>query len=292
MRPQFFLCLLLTLQVSVGSSNPATADDPATIDFNRDVRPILSNHCWSCHGRDEASRKAGLRLDTRDAALAAGDSGRPAVVPGQHSASELVRRILSSDAAEVMPPPELQKPLTEQQQQILQRWIQQGAAYAEHWAFIPPQRPALPTVRNTDWPSNELDLFVLQKLEQAGLQPAPAAPPLMWLRRAALDLTGISPSPAEQQQFLANIAAHGLTAAKAEAADRMLQSPHSAERLAMHWLDGARYADTNGYNNDEMRTMWPWRDWVINAFQSGMPWDQFLIEQLAGDLLQIGRAHV
>ena len=135
MRPQFFLCLLLTLQVSVGSSNPATADDPATIDFNRDVRPILSNHCWSCHGRDEASRKAGLRLDTRDAALAAGDSGRPAVVPGQHSASELVRRILSSDAAEVMPPPELQKPLTEQQQQILQRWIQQGAAYAEHWAF-------------------------------------------------------------------------------------------------------------------------------------------------------------
>ncbi len=285
MRPQFVLCLLLTLQVSVGSSHPATADDPATIDFNRDVRPILSNHCWSCHGRDESSRKAGLRLDTRDAALATGDSGRPAVVPGQHSASELVRRILSPDAAEVMPPPELQKPLTEQQQRILQQWIQQGAAYAEHWAFIPPRRPALPTVRNTDWPSNELDLFILQKLEQAGLQPAPAAPPLMWLRRAALDLTGISPSPAEQQQFLANIPALGLNAAKAEAADRMLQSPHSAERLAMHWLDGARYADTNGYNNDEMRTMWPWRDWVINAFQSGMPWDQFLIEQLAGDLL-------
>ncbi|MFM8726205.1 MAG: DUF1549 domain-containing protein, partial [Planctomycetaceae bacterium] len=289
MRPLHPLTILLTLLAGLalpcpGAAGAAGAADE-TVDFNRDVRPILANHCWSCHGRDQASRKAGLRLDTRDAALTAGESGQPAIVPGQHSASQLVSRILATDAGEIMPPPEFQKPLSEQQKSTLQKWILQGAQYAEHWSFIAPRRPPLPAVRQTDWPVSQLDLFVLQTLEREGLQPSRPAHPLMWLRRVSLDLTGISPSPAEQQQFLDEITRLGLPAAKAQVADRLLQSDRCAERLAMHWLDAARYADTNGYNNDEMRTMWPWRDWVIEAFRSGMPWDQFLIEQLAGDLL-------
>jgi cytochrome c553 len=286
MHPLHFVLIPLTLLTACTfplHCHAGSADD--TVDFNRDVRPILANHCWSCHGRDEASRKAGLRLDTREAALAAGDSGHPAIVPGQPAASELVRRIQSPHSAEIMPPPELLKPLSARQQSILQDWIRHGASYAEHWAFIPPQRPPLPPVRLADWPVSEVDLFVLHRLEQEGLQPSAPAPPLMWFRRASLDLTGISPSPAEQQQFLDDITRLGLPAARTLAADRLLQSDRCAERLAMQWLDAARYADTNGYNNDEMRTMWPWRDWVIQAFRSGMPWDQFLIEQLAGDLL-------
>ncbi|HBC59716.1 MAG TPA: hypothetical protein DC058_00675 [Planctomycetaceae bacterium] len=286
MHPQQFVCFLLTLPVACLfplHCCAGSADD--TVDFNRDVRPILANHCWSCHGRDEASRKAGLRLDTREAALAAGDSGQPALVPGQPAASALLQRIHATDSDEIMPPPEFSKPLSDRQKSVLQNWIRQGAHYADHWAFIPPQRPPLPAVRPSNWPVSDVDLFVLHRLQQEGLQPAAPAPPLMWLRRASLDLTGISPSPAEQQQFLDEVRQQGLLTAKSLAADRMLQSDRCAERLAMQWLDAARYADTNGYNNDEMRTMWPWRDWVIEAFRSGMPWDQFLIEQLAGDLL-------
>ena len=286
MHPQQFVCFLLTLAVACLfplHCCAGSADD--TVDFNRDVRPILANHCWSCHGRDEASRKAGLRLDTREAALAAGDSGQPALVPGQPAASALLQRIHATDSDEIMPPPEFRKPLSDRQKSVLQNWIRQGAHYADHWAFIPPQRPPLPAVRPSNWPVSDVDLFVLHRLQQEGLQPAAPAPPLMWLRRASLDLTGISPSPAEQQQFLDEVRQQGLLTAKSLAVDRMLQSDRCAERLAMQWLDAARYADTNGYNNDEMRTMWPWRDWVIEAFRSGMPWDQFLIEQLAGDLL-------
>ncbi|MFN6151234.1 MAG: DUF1553 domain-containing protein [Planctomyces sp.] len=286
MHPQQFVCFLLTLPVACLfplHCCAGSADD--TVDFNRDVRPILANHCWSCHGRDEASRKAGLRLDTREAALAAGDSGQPALVPGQPAASALLQRIHATDSDEIMPPPEFRKPLSDRQKSVLQNWIRQGAHYADHWAFIPPQRPPLPAVRPSNWPVSDVDLFVLHRLQQEGLQPAAPAPPLMWLRRASLDLTGISPSPAEQQQFLDEVRQQGLLTAKSLAADRMLQSDRCAERLAMQWLDAARYADTNGDNNDEMRTMWPWRDWVIEAFRSGMPWDQFLIEQLAGDLL-------
>ncbi|GDX93560.1 hypothetical protein LBMAG46_35690 [Planctomycetia bacterium] len=286
MHPQQFVCFLLTLLVACLfplHCCAGSADD--TVDFNRDVRPILANHCWSCHGRDEASRKAGLRLDTREAALAAGDSGQPALVPGQPAASALLQRIHATDSDEIMPPPEFRKPLSDRQKSVLQNWIRQGAHYADHWAFIPPQRPPLPAVRPSNWPVSDVDLFVLHRLQQEGLLPAAPAPPLMWLRRASLDLTGISPSPAEQQQFLDEVRQQGLLTAKSLAADRMLQSDRCAERLAMQWLDAARYADTNGYNNDEMRTMWPWRDWVIEAFRSGMPWDQFLIEQLAGDLL-------
>lgn len=250
-----FPLMRLTILAFLLPCRTAIADD--VVDFNRDVRPILANHCWSCHGRDEASRKAGLRLDTRDAALAAGDSGQPAIVPGQPASSALLHRIHAPDPAEIMPPPELQKPLSDRQKSVLQNWILQGAPYADHWAFIPPQRPPLPAVQPSDWPVSELDLFVLHRLQQEGLQPSAPASPLMWLRRASLDLTGISPSPTEQQQFLDDVTQQGLLAAKSLAANRLLQSDRCAERLAMQWLDAARYADTNGYNNDEMRTMWP-----------------------------------
>ncbi|MFN5730467.1 MAG: c-type cytochrome domain-containing protein, partial [Planctomyces sp.] len=192
MHPQQFVCFLLTLPVACLfplHCCAGSADD--TVDFNRDVRPILANHCWSCHGRDEASRKAGLRLDTREAALAAGDSGQPALVPGQPAASALLQRIHATDSDEIMPPPEFRKPLSDRQKSVLQNWIRQGAHYADHWAFIPPQRPPLPAVRPSNWPVSDVDLFVLHRLQQEGLQPAAPAPPLMWLRRASLDLTGI-----------------------------------------------------------------------------------------------------
>ncbi len=260
----------------------------AAIDYNRDIRPILSNHCWNCHGRDEGSRQAELRLDEHDAGIKGGASGLSAIVPGQPDASELVRRIHHPDPGLVMPPPETQKPLTPRQQELLERWIAEGAPRAEHWAFIPPVRPPVPQ-GNSQLSRGDsvrpIDAFILQRLRQQGLDLSPAAPPLTWLRRVSLDVTGLPPSPAEQQEFLDNIAAVTLPAARERVVDRLLASPASAERLAMLWLDLARYADTNGYNNDETRTLWPWRDWVIQAFQSNMPYDQFLTEQLAGDLL-------
>ncbi len=180
-----------------------------------------------------------------------------------------------------MPPPSTKKPLSEAQRDVLQSWIAQGAEYAQHWAFIPPQRSALPSVGHEDWPRNAIDRFVLQQLEEANLKPAPEAERGVWLRRVTLDLTGLPPTPDELSAFLADAA----PGAYERVVDRLLTSPRHAERMAMHWLDAARYADTNGYNNDETRSMWPWRDWVIDAFARGMPYDQFLIEQLAGDQL-------
>ncbi len=257
------------------------AAEKAAVDFTRDIRPILSNHCFSCHGPDEGARQAGLRLDQRDSALGESDSGTLAIVPGSPDVSELVSRIESPDDDVRMPPPSTQKPLSLAQQELLKRWIAEGAAYADHWAFVAPRRPKLPAVRATGWPRNAIDHLVLKQLEDAGLSPSAEVDRAGWLRRVTLDLTGLPPSPAELDAFLAD-PSH---AAYETAVDRLLHSPRHAERMAMYWLDAARYADTNGYNNDEMRTMWPWRDWVIRAFEQGMPYDQFLTEQLAGDLL-------
>lgn len=259
----------------------ATAAELSTIDFTREIRPILSNHCWSCHGPDAVARKAGLRLDHRDAALQPAESGSVPLVPGKPEASELIARIDSTDDDLVMPPPSAQKPLSPSQRQLLKRWISEGAVYAQHWAFTTPQRPELPAVQKSDWARDEVDYFVLHRLEQEGLSPSPEADRATWLRRVTLDLTGLPPEPTWLEEFLADKSA----SAYESVVDRLLASPQHAERMAMHWLDAARYADTNGYNNDEMRTMWPWRDWVIRAFQQGMPYDQFLTEQLAGDLL-------
>ena len=250
------------------------------LNFARDVLPILSNHCWSCHGPDEASRQAELRLDIRDQALQPHDGGVP-IVPRQPQASEVIRRIQATDEDVVMPPPDALKPLSETQKAILERWIARGAEYTQHWAFRPPQRPTLPEVRETNWPNNTIDRFVLARLDAVGLLPARRASRETWLRRVTLDLTGLPPTLEELNAFLAD----PTPGAEHRVVDQLLNSTAHAERMAMHWLDAARYADTNGYNNDETRTMWPWRDWVIQAFQNALPYDQFLIEQLAGDLL-------
>ncbi len=283
-RLSFWIAAMATLWTAV-----AVAQVPQTVRFNEHVRPILANHCWSCHGPDEASRQGGLRLDLRSSAIAKADSGRVALDPGRPDASELVARINAHDEDCVMPPPAAKKPLTEVQKNILKRWIEQGAEYAGHWAFNPPNRPAVPTVKHQSWVRHPLDAFILQKLEDSKLRPSPEASAGTWLRRVTLDLTGLPPSIQELDEFLAECgdgkSVQQIERAYEQVVDRLLKSPRYAERMAMLWLDAARFADTNGYNNDEMRTMWPWRDWVIDAFARGMPYDQFLTEQLAGDLL-------
>lgn len=250
------------------------------VEFARDVRPILANHCWNCHGQDEATRHGKLRLDGRDAALSKGESGKAAIVSGKPELSEVVARIISDDEDTVMPPVHAKKPLTAVQKETLKRWIAQGADFTQHWAFTSPKRPPLPKVTRTDWARNAIDVFVLKHLDAEKLTPSTETNKATWLRRVMLDLTGLPPSPNELAAFIEDSS----PAAYEAVVDRLFASPRYAERMAMHWLDAARFADTNGYNNDETRTMWPWRDWVIDSFATGMPYDQFLTEQLAGDL--------
>ena len=253
--------------------------------FDQDVRPILSNHCWSCHGPDEVARQAGLRLDRQDSAMAAGESGRFAIVPGKPAESELIARIHAHDPALQMPPASAKKPITDAQKLVLQRWIEEGAEFTSHWAYQAPVRAAVPTVQNASWPKNTIDAFVLQHLEKEKLLPSEEAAPHVWLRRVTFDLTGLPPSLMDLSDFEDCLETTEKEGVYAEVVERLLKSSRYGERMAMQWLDAARYADTNGYNNDETRTMWPWRDWVIKAYTDGMPYDQFLTEQLAGDLL-------
>ena len=253
----------------------AVAEVP--VDFRRDVLPVLSENCFTCHGPDSKTRKADLRLDLKEGALRAND---PVIVPGKSRESELFDRISSTDRDEVMPPPESGKKLTSAQIALLKRWIDQGARWKGHWAFEPIARPSPPPVRQVAWVKNPIDRFVLAELEAKGLHPAPEADEATLLRRLSLDLAGVPPSPDEADAFLAAGAL-----AYPEQVDRLLASPLYGERMAMDWLDGARFADTNGYQNDFARTMWPWRDWVIAAINRNQPFDQFLAEQLAGDLL-------
>jgi hypothetical protein len=267
--------------VTPAAHSDETPDTKPRIDFARDIRPILQNHCWSCHGADEKTRASGLRLDRREAATTPVGTSPPAIVPKKPDASAVIARITSSDENEVMPPPSSRKPLSETQKRLLRDWIAEGAEYAPHWAFIRPQRASLPTPRNAGWVRNPIDRFVLQRLEAEGLAPREEASRETLLRRVTLDLTGLPPSLEELDTFLADTRPD----AYERAVDRLLASTRHAERMAAQWLDVARYADTNGYNNDEERTMWPWRDWVINAFRKNMPYDQFVVEQLAGDLL-------
>ena len=257
--------------------------EAAPLDFNRDIRPILSENCFQCHGQDPAKREGKLRLDERDSATQLRD-GFAAILPGRPTESEVMRRIVSNDPTEVMPPPESHKRVTSAQAALLRQWIAEGAPYAPHWAFIPPQSPALPEVRRASWSRHEIDRFVLARLEREGLAPSAEATPGRWLRRAAFDLTGLPPPPAELEAFAADVARRG-EPAYAAAADRLLASPHYGERQALEWLDAARYADTHGFNNDSSRSMWRWRDWVIDAFNANLPYDRFLTEQIAGDLL-------
>ena len=246
-------------------TTPALAD----ISYNRDIRPILSDNCFACHGFDPKNRKADLRLDTFEGATA--DGG---IVPGDPAKSEIWNRILSEDADEVMPPPKTHKKLTDAQKDLIKRWIEGGAKYQKHWAFEPIAPVPVPSVKQKDWPRNELDRFILARLEEEGLRPSPEANKQTLIRRWSLDLTGLPPTP-----DLAPLSEDQII-------ERLLKSPHYGERMALDWLDAARYADTNGYQVDRDREMWPWRDWVIAAFNANMPFDQFTIEQLAGDLLQ------
>lgn len=262
-----------------------SAQTQPRVRFDHDVRPILSNHCWSCHGPDEVARQAGLRLDREDSATGRAESGRIAVVPGIPDQSELIARINSHDADVQMPPATAKKPITDQQKLVLRLWIEQGAKYTSHWAYTAPVRPPVPAVKTASWPKTAIDAFVLKRLEDENLQPSEEASPHVWLRRVTFDLTGFPPSLEELNSFEDLLKTAPEESVCADVVNRLLNSPRYGERMAMQWLDAARYADTNGYNNDETRTMWPWRDWVIKAFTDGMPYDQFLTEQLAGDLL-------
>ena len=256
-----------------------------TVDFSRDIRPILATHCYNCHGRDPHSRQAELRLDEREAASRELPSGARALVPGSVAESELVARIEATDPDTMMPPPEFKKPLTKRQIELLKAWVAGNAPYAPHWSFAPVADPPVPAAPAdaalAAWPVDPLDRFVLDRLAKEGLRPAPPADRETWLRRVSLDLTGLPPSPEERAAFLADES----PSARERVVDRLLASPRHAEKMALQWLDVARYADTNGYNNDEERTQWPYRDWVIRAFARNLPFDQFIVEQLAGDLL-------
>ena len=258
------------------SSLPVTVP----IDFNRDIQPILSDKCYTCHGPDEKERKGKLRLDTREGAFRLKD-GIAAIIPGKSGDSELVRRLVTADPEDKMPPPKSNRQLTAQQIELLQRWIDQGAGWARHWAYETPHRPTSPAVRDHSWVRNPIDTFVAQRLEREGLLPSPAADARTLMRRATLDLTGLPPTPDEVDAFLRDDAPN----AYERLVDRLLASPRYGERMAWPWLEAARYADSNGYQGDGERTMWPWRDWVIDALNRDLPFDQFTRWQLAGDLL-------
>ena len=253
-------------------------------DFTREVRPILSRHCFKCHGPDDLARKGGLRLDVRDDALRAGKSGALAIVPGDTARSEFIKRIETKDADDLMPPPEAKMPLSAEQKAVLKRWIQSGAEYQLHWAFEGPHKPAPPAVSGSAWPRNPLDQFILARLNKAGITPAPAADATTLVRRLYLDLIGIGPLPTEVTAFEEAYAKNPDKAVE-QAVDELLASPRYGERWARRWLDLARYADTNGYEKDRDRSVWPYRDWVVRALNADMPFDQFTLWQIAGDRL-------
>ncbi len=278
------LSRLLILWIGLAVIPPAdAAERPAgpEVGFNRDVRPILARHCFKCHGPDDRARKAHLRLDRREDALKAADSGLSAIIPGRPEDSELVTRILAEDEGQRMPPPHAKLPLSDPDKQILQRWIAQGAKYEEHWAFRRPSRPVVPPVKDRGWARNAIDAFILARLEAEGLKPSPEADPIAMIRRVSFDLIGLPPTPEEAEAFARDRSPD----AYEKLVDRLLASPRYGERWARRWLDLARYADTNGYEKDRPRSIWPYRDWVIRSLNADLSFRQFTIDQLAGDML-------
>lgn len=249
-------------------------------DFGRDILPILSDKCFHCHGPDAGARKAGLRLDTKEGAFRV-KKGKAVIIPGKSAESELIQRILSKDEAEVMPPPEANRSLSEKQKELLRQWVDSGARWDQHWAFSQLARPDLPVVKNPSWVKQPMDRFILAKLESVGFKPQGEIGKEAWLRRVSLDLTGLPPTLPELDAFLADQS----PVAFEKQVDRLLASPRYGERMATDWLDLARYADTHGYQMDRYRPMWPYRDWVVKAFNQNLPYDQFVTWQLAGDLL-------
>ncbi|GAB3224339.1 DUF1553 domain-containing protein [Spirosoma arcticum] len=254
---------------------------PDAVDYNLHIKPILSDRCFACHGPDQNKQKAGLRLDIAENAYANLKSGRRAIVPGSLAKSELFHRIISTDPDVMMPTPDSHLSLTAEEQATLLRWIEQGAEYKKHWSLIAPTMPEVPNVDGQGWIRNDIDRFVWAKLREKGLSPNPEADKATLLRRVSLDLTGLPPTPAEVDAFLADTSPN----AYQKVVNRLLNSPHYGEQLATNWLDIARYADTHGYQLDVMRTAWPYRDWVIRAFNRNLSFDRFITWQLAGDLL-------
>jgi len=269
-----FACFsFVVLTFAATSSYAAT---PAIV-FDRQIRPILSDNCFTCHGPDEKKRMAGLHFDTKDGAF----SKAGVIVAGDSASSRMYQRISNPDEAKRMPPVYSGHKLTAAQVELIKNWIDQGAKWQTHWAFVAPQRPAEPAVSDAKWAKTPIDRFVLARLDKEGLKPSPEADKATLLRRVSFDLTGLPPTPAELKAFLSDNSPR----AYEKVVDRLLDSPHYGERMAMQWMDFARYSDTHGYHIDSARQMWPWRDWVIQAFSKNMPYDEFTIEQIAGDLL-------
>jgi len=256
---------------------------PEVVDFNFHIKPILSDRCFACHGPDENTMEAGLRFDTQEGIFAAlgENKDRFAVVAGKPDSSEVMHRLTTDDPSLIMPPPESNLTISDYEKELLRKWIEQGAVYKKHWAFIPPEKAKLPTVKNSDWPINAIDNFILKRLEDEGLQPAGEATKEELIRRVTFDITGLPPTLAEIDDFLADSSPSSFE----KVVDRLLATTHYGERMATVWLDAARYSDTNGYQDDLEREIWPWRDWVISAYNRNLPFDEFTRWQLAGDLL-------
>jgi hypothetical protein len=261
---------------------PLTRAADSTVEFNRDIRPIFSDKCYTCHGPDAGNRKGKLRFDVEGGAKIELSKGRMALVPGDPATSEVYRRITSGDSSVRMPPAYMgREKLTDHEIDAIRRWIEQGAPWERHWSLIPPKRLRVPEVREKEWPRNPIDAFVLERLEREAIRHSPEADRRTLIRRVTLDLTGLPPAPSEVEAFLNDSSGNAFE----KVVDRLLASPRYAERMAFRWMEAARYGDTNGYQTDGVREMWRWRDWVIQAFDRNMPFDQFTIEQLAGDLL-------
>ena len=276
-----YVLLPTTILVLTSIFRSASGGDvPGKVRFNRDIRPILSDKCYTCHGPDGSKRKAGLRLDVR-ASATADRGGHAAIVPGDPENSELIVRINAEGEDDAMPPAKQPKRLAHGEKALLAEWIRQGAEYEGHWAFVKPVKPPLPEVRCASWPRNVIDRFILAGMEAQGVAPAPEAERAALIRRVSLGLTGVPPAPADVDAFVADRSEQ----AYEKVVDRLLASPDFGERWARLWLDLARYADSHGFQRDDLREIWPYRDWVIQAIDRDMPFDRFTIEQLAGDLL-------
>ena len=271
------MVLRILVSVALTSSAGLLVQAAPAVDFDRQVRPILSDNCFTCHGPDEKHRMLGIHFDTKEGAF-----GKPGViVPGDSAQSKMYLRVSNPNEAMRMPPVSSGRKLTPAQINTIKNWIDSGAKWDTHWSYSVPVRPELPAVKQVSWVRTPIDRFVLAKLEQENLSPAPEADKAILLRRVTFDLTGLPPSRAELQAFLADRSPN----AYEKVVDRLLASPHYGERMTTPWLDFARYSDTHGYHIDSGREMWPWRNWVIKAFNENMPYDQFTVEQIAGDLL-------
>lgn len=278
------VCLLVIAFYFLNTTNTTVKEVPDIVDFNFHIRPILSDRCFKCHGPDANKREADLRLDTEEGAFAAlkEDPSKHVIIPGDPMQSVLFARIISNDTAEVMPPPSSNLALTKTEIEIIKKWISQGAVYKKHWSFIAPQKSKVPIIDNDLNPKNAIDNFVFTKMKEVGLAPNQPAEKEALLKRVSMDITGLPPSIALQNKFLNDASPN----AYEKVVDELLSNKHYGEKMAIAWMDVARYADSHGYQDDGYRTMWPWRDWVIHAFNQNYPYSNFLTWQLAGDLLK------